>query len=189
MENYQGPLPDGLPVSPTQHKNKARSYVDVTGKLYNTVPPGWTPVVTVEGWTNVYTESGKPVTAKRNQLTIIEEIPTITTASEETPPSGSSRPGWGWVTESSTYTIDIQTQSLSTDDPTTMSESTTHRTYDKQYHVYFEFDDLAILNRVKYPRSLFYIYHTMGWYNSWVSLRVCADRNVHSFHDISRQQT
>ncbi|RGP59895.1 hypothetical protein FSPOR_11005 [Fusarium sporotrichioides] len=135
MENHQGPVPDGTPTSPPQHKNKARSYVDVTGKLYNTVPTGWTPVVTVEGWTNVYTESGKPVTAKRNQLTIIEEIPTITAASEETSPSESSRPGWGWVTESSTYTIDIQTQSSSTDDPTTTSESTTHETVSDPYRI------------------------------------------------------
>ncbi|KAG8671164.1 hypothetical protein FPOAC2_04487 [Fusarium poae] len=124
MENHQGPQADGSPASPTQHKNQARSYVDVTGNLYSTVPPGWTPVVTVEGWTNVFTESGKPVTAKRNQLTIIEEIAT-TTVGEEGPPSGSSRPGWGWVTESSTYTIDIPTQSSSTDQPTTTSESTT----------------------------------------------------------------
>ncbi|KAG8355692.1 hypothetical protein FVEN_g13158 [Fusarium venenatum] len=107
-----------------QQKNKARSYVDVTGNLYSTVPSGWTPVVTVEGWVSVLTESGKPVTAKRNQLTIIEEIATTTT-SEQGPLSGSSRSGWGWVTEGSTYTIDIPTQSSSTAHTTTTSKSAT----------------------------------------------------------------
>ncbi|KAL6918120.1 hypothetical protein FSHL1_009550 [Fusarium sambucinum] len=124
MENHEDPSLDDSTASPTQHKNKARSYVDATGNLYSTVPPGWTPVVTVEGWTNVLTESGKPVTAKRNQLTIIEEIAT-TIVSDEGPSPGSSRPGWGWVTESSTYTIDIPTQSSSTAHTTTTSKSAT----------------------------------------------------------------
>ncbi|EKJ70259.1 hypothetical protein FPSE_09476 [Fusarium pseudograminearum CS3096] len=126
MEIQQGSSLDGSPTSSPQHKKKARSFVDATGNLFSSVPPGWTPIDTVPGWATVYTESGKPVTASRNQLTIIGEIPTTTVTEQAPPPSGSSRSGWSWVTESSTYTIDITWASTLTENPTTTSESTTH---------------------------------------------------------------
>ncbi|QPC69563.1 hypothetical protein HYE68_000315 [Fusarium pseudograminearum] len=144
MENQQDSPLDGSPTSPSQHKNKARSFVDATGNLFSSVPPGWTPIDTVRGWATVYTESGKPVTASRNQLTIIGEIPTTTVTEQVPPPSGSSRSGWSWVTESSTYTIDITWASTLTETPTTTSESTTHssvmipwwsKTYTESFHI------------------------------------------------------
>ncbi|CZS79933.1 unnamed protein product [Fusarium graminearum] len=116
-------------------KNKARSFVDATGHLFSSVPPGWTQIDTVPGWATVYTESGKPVTASRNQLTIIEEIPTTTVTEQAPPPSESSRSGWSWVTESTTYRIDITWASTLTENPTTTSESTTQSSVSVPYKI------------------------------------------------------
>lgn len=135
MEIQQGSSLDGSPTSSPQHKNKARSFVDATGHLFSSVPPGWTQIDTVSGWATVYTESGKPVTASRNQLTIIGEIPTATVTEQAPPPSGSSRSGWSWVTESSTYTIDITWASTLTENPTTTSESTTQSSVSVPYKI------------------------------------------------------
>ncbi|QPC58172.1 hypothetical protein HYE67_000403 [Fusarium culmorum] len=135
MENQQDSPLDGSPTSSPQHKNNARSFVDATGNLFSSVPLGWTPIDTVPGWATVYTESGKPVTASRNQLTIIGEIPNSTVTEQAPPPSGSSRSGWSWVTESSTYTIDITWASTLTENPTATSESTTQSSVTVPYKI------------------------------------------------------
>ncbi|RBR23261.1 uncharacterized protein FIESC28_04003 [Fusarium coffeatum] len=79
MEHQQDPPDDASSTTLPQHRNKPRSYIDTSGKFYETIPPGLKPAATVPAWTSVYRdESGRTQTFERQQLTYIERAPADT---------------------------------------------------------------------------------------------------------------
>ncbi|KAH7185916.1 uncharacterized protein B0J16DRAFT_399765 [Fusarium flagelliforme] len=120
MENQQDPPDDASPTTRPQHRNKPRSYIDLSGKLYETIPPGMEPFQTLPAYTSRYTsESGDVQVVVGDEMTFIVRARTDTT-------DGTG--GWPWSTIESIFTIPIPQQSTTTtepDDTTTTSESST----------------------------------------------------------------
>ncbi|KAJ4139848.1 hypothetical protein NW768_001193 [Fusarium equiseti] len=110
MEDQQSPQDDTSPTTLSQHRNKPRSYIDFSGKFYETIPPGMEPAETVPGYTSVYTsESGEVQVDEQQQLTFIRRAPTDTTHLTE---------GSAWSTMEEIFTIILPLDSATTSEST-----------------------------------------------------------------------
>jgi hypothetical protein len=118
MENQQGPPDAASSTTLSQHRNKPRSYLDLSGKLYETIPPDMEPFQTLPAYTSRYTsESGDVQVVVGDEMTFV-----VRARTDATDGTG----GWPWSTIESIFTIPIPQESTTTtepDDTTTTSES------------------------------------------------------------------